>query len=212
METFLNTFETTLQKFAPLRELSNREKVMAYKPWITKGILTSIKRRDALYRKYCKLKDPLSITNMYNKFKAYRNLIVNLKNKNNYYKEYFSVNKNNMIKTWRGIKGIININSTKNNNIINCIDINGEVTSDNSKIATSFNNFFTIVSGKVKYGIIPTHVSYKDFLYTPNANSIFLKATTEEEVKKLIKQLDSKKAIGPNSIRTKILKSCANVL
>ena len=40
-----------LNKHAPYRELSTKEKKQALKPWITKGIMTSINIKNSLYKK-----------------------------------------------------------------------------------------------------------------------------------------------------------------
>ena len=44
----------------------------------------------------------------------YKNLLTNItkKSKENYYKQYFKDNKNNLIKVWKGIKEIILIKKT----------------------------------------------------------------------------------------------------
>ena len=40
---FIQTFETTLQMHAPLRNITRKERKQKQKPWITNGILISIK-------------------------------------------------------------------------------------------------------------------------------------------------------------------------
>ena len=42
---FISKFKHVIDKHAPLRKLSRRQKTLAAKPWITKGILVSIKKR-----------------------------------------------------------------------------------------------------------------------------------------------------------------------
>ena len=60
--------------------------------------------------------------------------------------------------------------------------------------------------------IIPTNKSYTDYLYNQSQHSLFLSPTTPDEITKLILQLDTNKATGPNSIPTKILKLLANII
>ena len=48
-----------LDKHMPWRKLNKKEIRLQTKPWITHGILTSIKRRDKLLRKYIEAKDPI---------------------------------------------------------------------------------------------------------------------------------------------------------
>jgi len=46
-----------LDKYAPLRRMSRREKRLSEKPWITPGILKSIKTKNKLFRKLFKSND-----------------------------------------------------------------------------------------------------------------------------------------------------------
>ncbi len=69
------------------------------KPWITKGIRSSIKIKTKLYYSADK-----------NKYKLYRNKITTLTrfSKKSYFHEYFNNNLANMRKTWEGINNLIN--------------------------------------------------------------------------------------------------------
>ena len=55
----------------------------------------------------------------------YRNSIniLSRNSKANYYQNFFQEHKQNMLKTWEGIKSIIHINTTKNKSI-NCLNVN----------------------------------------------------------------------------------------
>ena len=44
-------FNSVLDKHAPMRPMSKKEKRLTDKPWITKGIHTSIKAKNKLYKK-----------------------------------------------------------------------------------------------------------------------------------------------------------------
>ena len=66
---------------------------------------------------------------------------------------------------------------------------------------------------KLKKKKIPkTRKNFKDYLDQPTLDSFFINPTTEEEVKSIIEKLKNRKAIGPFSINTKILKICKNEL
>ena len=47
-------FNSVLDKHAPMRPMSRKEKRLTDKPWITKGVLISIKTKNRLYKKYFK--------------------------------------------------------------------------------------------------------------------------------------------------------------
>jgi len=46
---FALLFETTLNKHAPLKIMSRRQQQMHRKPWISKGILKSIKTKNTIF-------------------------------------------------------------------------------------------------------------------------------------------------------------------
>ena len=59
----------------PWRKLNKKEIRLQTKPWITHGILTSIKRRDKLLRKYIEAKDPIRKELLRTEYKTLRNRI-----------------------------------------------------------------------------------------------------------------------------------------
>ena len=93
-ESFLTTVNSIISDHAPLTKLSNKEKKLKNKPWVTKGILKSIAQKDKIRRKQCRAKNQA-------KFKTYRNAINILirRSKTNRYNNFFKSNKQNLIKT-----------------------------------------------------------------------------------------------------------------
>ena len=54
---FIKLFESTskvIDEYIPLRKITKNEFKRRYKPWISKGILISINRKNKLYKKYIK--------------------------------------------------------------------------------------------------------------------------------------------------------------
>ena len=91
--SFYNKFNKIVNKHAPMKTLSHRKAKQFSKPWITKGIRTSIKIKNRLY-----------LSGDEDKYKSYRNKICSLirVSKKQYFFEYFHINLNNMKKTWKG--------------------------------------------------------------------------------------------------------------
>ena len=116
-----NFFEEKLMKiidsYMPLKKMTKSELKRKRKPWITQGILISIKQRDKLYKKFIKAKDIEIKNNYHSQFKNMRNLIVQLirNSKKNHFQNYFHQNLNNIRNTWKGIKNIISINNNNKN-------------------------------------------------------------------------------------------------
>ena len=109
LRNFLQKINSLLEKHAPLKQITKKEIKTKSKPWIPAGILTSIRNKNKIYNKFCKAKDQKQKDLLHQQFKHYRNIISNLtkKSKENYYKEYFQENQNNLIKVWKRIKDII---------------------------------------------------------------------------------------------------------
>ena len=55
--TFFHLFNKILDKHAPVKQGIRKDKKIEQKPWVTKGIQTSMKRRDKLYKEATKEKD-----------------------------------------------------------------------------------------------------------------------------------------------------------
>ena len=49
---FLQIVRSAIDFYAPLRQASRRQKRIQSKPWLTKGLLVSIKRKQKLYRSH----------------------------------------------------------------------------------------------------------------------------------------------------------------
>ena len=96
----------------PLCKLSRREAKLKKKPWITKGLLKSIKTRNKMFITLCK--QNFADKTLHLKYKKYRNLLTRLQDKAkiNYYRHSFNVNKNDSTNTWKLINEIINQKNT----------------------------------------------------------------------------------------------------
>jgi len=86
-DKFVEVFGDSLDKHAPYCYASSKEQCSFNKPWLTKGILTSIAKNNALYRKQLTTNNP----NIIRQYKTYRNKLTHLKeiSKQNYYKQVF---------------------------------------------------------------------------------------------------------------------------
>ena len=91
-------FMKTLDKHAPLKPMSRREIKLNAKPWITKGILISIKTRNRLLKSCYQCQDPVKIEH----YKKYRNKLTHIKAlaKQQHYDSLSRKNSNNPKKSW----------------------------------------------------------------------------------------------------------------
>ena len=98
-----------VNKHAPLKPLLKRKFKQSSKPWITKGILKSIKIKNVLFT-----------SGHVDKYRFYRNKITTLirHNKKLYYQTYFSQHMKDLKKTWSGINEVMSRKKRKSKPII----------------------------------------------------------------------------------------------
>ena len=110
-DRFYEKIISVVDKHAPLKKTSKKELKLESKPWITPGILASIRRRDLLLRRYIGTPEGAHRDELHTQYRVLRNRVVALirLSKNNHFRKYFTNNAENIKKTWRGIKSIINL-------------------------------------------------------------------------------------------------------
>ena len=201
-----------IDKYVPLVKVTQKEFKRKYKPWITNDILRRISDKNKVFKRYVKCNIADVKKTLHEQYKTLKNEITFLtrNGKKSYYEKYFSNNKDNLRKTWQGIKEIINVKS-KNSNNISCITDDNVNISDPTRIANCFNKFYVSIADNIlKKRKYAGKKDYRDFLKNPLNNSFVLEKCTPQEIAFLLKSLNPHKAYGPNSIPTKILHLLAN--
>ena len=191
---------------APLKKLSKKDFKLQAKPWITSGILKSIKRRDSLLRQYINTKDAVHKDDIHAQYKTLRNKIIKLikQSKKSFYQNYFAEKANDIRNTWIGIKNIINFRTSKANQPTS-MTIENKFETDPTKIAEGFNGYFSSIAEKLQQNIYPNeNISFTHYLKTPLNQNFFFNSVTANEVIIIIDLLENSKATGPYSIPTEI--------
>ena len=129
-ELFLRKVKKLINFWTPLQKVSNKQKKLLNKPWLSSGILKSNETKNRLHKRIYHAKEPLHKEELAIKVTNYRNIILKLtwKSKANHFNKYFQDNKLNIFKTWEGIREIINISKNRSN-IINFIQIKKKTVS-----------------------------------------------------------------------------------
>ena len=85
---------------APFKRVTKKELSLQRKPWITHGILNSMKIRDRIYKEYASEKDETKKRELCTLFKEYRNKIVALLriSKKKHFADYFKEHNSNIKK------------------------------------------------------------------------------------------------------------------
>ena len=122
---------------APYRKMTPKEIKLEQMPWVTRGILVSMRIRDTLYKSWNREKDMQFKTSIFTIYKRYHNMMINLlrRSKQNYYSLFFIQNQSNIKKTCDKCIKKEELNPTK------LIYKNQEKVS-NDEIAQSLNDFF----------------------------------------------------------------------
>ena len=116
-----------------------------------------------------------------------------------------------MLKTWNGIKQVINIDK-KSKRKINCVRDGNFYIHDAKQMTKVFNNHFSQVGQKLEKSVRPTNKRYDDYLNERVENSFIVEPANNDEVLSIIKQFKNGKATGPNSLNTIFLKKYAKEL
>ena len=176
-------------------------------PWMTKGLLKSIRTRDILYKKLKRLSpESPNFPEMKANLKDYNS---NLKKclytaKNKYYQSIFSRYKNDTKKTWETINNILNKTKKKKTFPLFFTE-NGEEIHDKLQIANKFNNFFTNIGPKLA-NKLKTKVKPETYLKENNCHSFKFRQTSAQEVDAIIRKIKPSHSSGIDGISSNLLK------
>lgn len=184
-------------------------------PWITSGILESIKVRDDLYKEtHSHRADTAKYELLNKKLHDHNHLLQKSmrKAKADHYGNLFQKYKNDCKKTWGTIKSIINKGKTSSN-FPSYFLINNNKISDPKEIAEGFNSFFTGIGPKLSNEIkAKGNHTYQTYLHKIINSKFTFSTVNIEDVTKTIKNLKSKSSSGHDGISTILLKKIAPVI
>ena len=172
------------------------------KPWLSEGMKQSIKIKNKLYRKSKKSANPEHEL----QYKRYRNKLnkLLLDAERTHYNDLLNENKNNMKKSWRILKEIIN--KKKDSKSCSRFQMNGSYTTDKFKIANGFNNFFINVGPNLASKIPSDNRSPTSHMMDWVTDDMLLSPVIEEETVTIIKSLKDSSS-GWDEISTRVVKS-----
>ena len=123
----------------PIAKLSLKEMKSINKPWLTKGVLQSINQRNAIDRKFIRVKN-LHFKEIYHlEFKRHKIMInrLNRINKPKYYKTFFSEHKTHSKQSWEAVRSLINV-KIKSNKQITSLNTNNQIENNPKTISDAF--------------------------------------------------------------------------
>ena len=200
-DKFITKLKQYYDKNIPLVKI-NPGRNQSINPWITKGILNSIKNRNSLYKLY--LRKP-SVQN-HDKYKQYRNKLTKIirKSKTMYYTKELENAEGDINSTWKVINKIINKGKSKDK--IDSITVNNHELKNPSDIADAFNSFFTSVGPDLAAKINCGDIHFSRFLSRPLSKTILFDTTTQSEIITITKNFQSKRSTGYDGLSMKLIK------
>lgn len=184
---FLDTFVFLYNKHCPVKVYSKKEEHKRH-PWLTKGIINACKKKNNLYKKFITLKTDEAEQ----KYKKYRNKLTDIirSSKQLFYRKILYENKNNIKGTWDILNRLIKQGSSKSSYPDYFVDKNGKVHNI-INIVNKFNNFFVNVGPDLAAQISDHGVTLNPTI-KQNSSSLFLSATSEQEVTNTVLNFKSK--------------------
>lgn len=203
-----NKFNDKLTKLldihCPLKTKCTSKRSTPKKPWITKGLIKSIKTKDKLYRMYISKPTPGNKLK-YTKYRNYLNLLLRL-SKKSHITNNIETNKNNTRKMWQTLNNLLGRN--KNSKFPDFFtNSDGHKISNNNDIAEKFNSFFTNIGSTLAAKIPDPPSDFKPPLALfNNQHSLFLTPTSCIEIDEITSKLKLSNSSGDDNISNTLLK------
>ena len=157
---FVRTFKNIYEKCFPMKTMTRKEIKLHSKPWITQGLIASIKTKSKLYKQFLRNPNPSSEAT-YKTFKNKLHILLRT-SKRNFYDSKFESAKGNLQSTWKLIKEVINKRKTKPR-LPTIFNFNGKELSDPLTIANKFCEYFTNIGPNLASKIKPSNITTRNF-------------------------------------------------
>ena len=189
---FHSIFTQAIHIHAPLKKLTKKQKRPQRKPWITKGVLISIKRKQKMHKTH--YVNGSSAENFL--YKQYSNTLTRVKNlsKRVYYHSKMNEFKNNPKEAWDILRTILT-NKSKSS-LPDTIKVDDTNISDPKTIAEKFNTHFTNVGKLLAASLNAIDTDFLTYLKSRNPSSVYLYPTSPQEIIRIINNLHLNKTCG----------------
>ena len=200
---FIQKYKELFEKNIPIKRIKFNKYKHKLVPWLTSGILTSIKTRDKLHYKITKELNQNKRIKLMTRYRTHQHILKKIINiyKNKYWKVKFEETKSDSKTTWKLINQLINKpkNTSKYPDSFNL--------SLNNNIANEFNMYFSSI-GKTLASKLPLSNNTSHPKSTnKSVQSIFMKPVDNLEILSIVKNMKNKASSGPDEISSKLLKS-----
>ena len=182
---FISIYTNLMNKNLPLKLIKANKYKHKNNPWISRGIMNSIKSRDKLSTKINKERNASKKTHLIITLKKHKTILKKVirKAKGNYWNQKFQESSQNIKETWKTIRSLIN----RNNNKLNTLEelkIHDKHITDTQEIANALNNHCVNIS-KQLIDTTSKRLNTAEYYLNksnPVIDSIFLSPTNEIEI------------------------------
>ena len=183
-----------INHFIPIRTRKISQRTRRHEPWVTSGLLVSMKKCKNLYK--CHVKDKMNVSKWL-RYTAYNHELKKLKcrAKIYHYTTKCTENKSNSRKLWNTINQVIRKSNNKTE-VIEKLKINNLYEHNGQRITEEFTKYFANIGKEYANNMQDPTTNLRDYLrkIPTERMSIFLNPTTETEISKLIDKLPPKKS------------------
>ena len=197
--TFFRKLSSIYNKCFPLRK--TKSTYYNKKPWLTNTMKQSIKMKNKLY---AKSKRHPSFFNDSN-YQCYKKTLQKVMRfaEREYYDQKFTEYRNNIVKSWKVIKEVIN--RSRKSTLSSKFTINNKIIKDDTEIADSFNKFYVNIGPSLAEKIPETDIDPISYIKKDISTCMHVVPVTELEVVEILKDLKSSSPgwddISPNIVK-----------
>ncbi len=201
---FKNKFLSVADKHAPIRQ---RRVKSEYKPWLTNEIKQISYHRDYLKKQSIKLRS----ANYDKAYKRCKNKLNNLikETKQEYFRDKLS-NAKNSKESWRTINELLN--KKPKTSEVKELDINGQLITDDDKIADAFNQYFSTIGSTLSDKITGNCTDPMNFVTPLDGSILNFTSITLQETIGALNEIKTKKSPGLDGISIRLLKDASNIV
>ena len=196
---------------APRRRATRKEKQIKRKPWLTRGLLKLIRKKNNM----CKHTILHPNCDMIKDYKKYRNTLIRTieRAKRNYCNRILTEEKHNTGNVYKIVNKITKLKNTTRTFPTKLLGSTGFVATEPADIAQILNEHFAGIGHLMSQSIAepPIHVNPVS-PHNSNCSSFFLQPSTSAEVLLTIDQLKNKKAVRYNNVETKFIKYSKHII
>ena len=181
----------------------------SFRPWITKGIAKSSKKKQKLFEKYLKNRNPQNLAS----YKTYKNLFETIKRKSKkyYYSKKILSFKGDAKKTWKTMKDLIGKAKMNKSLFLQKIRVKKLVYLTKKKKAIEFNRFFANVGPILAEQIPESENTFESYLVKTSA-TMQHKSVSINELRDAFFSLKRNKSPWYDEISFNVVQKCFSKL